>query len=192
MKFHYNGKFDGNADNLPTREHEEGYVPFKEPDEKKMMIVLNVIALFITVPLVILVDMISGYRLSWELWVALIAFILSIFPHEVLHALCFKGDVYMYTYLSKGACFVVGPELMTKRRFVFMCMLPNIVFGFIPFIVWLIFPNLTFFGYLGAFAIGAGGGDYMNVFNCLTQVPKGAKTYMHGMNSFWVKTDKEI
>lgn len=195
MKFHFNGKFDGNADSLPSREHEEGYVPFKEPDEKKMMIVINVIAFAITIPLIILVSAVStlnGENSFWQIWVALIAFLLSMFPHEVLHALCFKSDVYMYTYLSKGACFVVGPELMSKSRFVFMCMLPNIVFGFVPFIVWLIFPNLAFFGYLGALAIGAGGGDYMNVFNCLTQVPNGAKTYMHGMNSFWVKTDKEI
>lgn len=73
-----------------------------------------------------------------------------------------------------------------------MCMLPNIVFGFIPFILWCFFPSVSFLGFLGALAIGAGGGDYMNVFNCLTQVPNGAKTYMHGMNSFWVKTDKEI
>ena len=194
MKFHYCGKFDGNPDSLPSREHEEGYVPFKEPSEKKLMIVINVIALVITVPLIIwvtAVDPLRGSKHIISLWFALAAFFVSIFPHEVLHALCFKSDVYMYTYLSKGACFVVGPELMSKLRFVFMCLLPNLVLGFVPFIIWLIFPSLTFLGYFGAFAIGAGGGDYMNVFNCLTQVPKGAKTYMHGINSFWVRTDKE-
>ena len=195
MKFHYNGKFDGNPESLPSREHEEGYVPFKEPSEKKLMIVINVIAFVITVPLIIWVTAVDALRGSIHiisLWFALAAFFVSIFPHEFLHALCFKRDVYMYTYLSKGACFVVGPELMSKPRFVFMCLLPNLVFGFIPFIIWLIFPSLTFLGYFGALAIGAGGGDYMNVFNCLAQVPKGAKTYMHGMNSFWVRTDKEI
>ena len=195
MKFHYNGKFDGNPESLPSREHEEGYVPFKEPSEKKLMIVINVIALVITVPLIIwvtAVDTLRGSKHIISIFFALAAFFVSIFPHEFLHALCFKSDVYMYTYLNKGACFVVGPELMSKPRFVLMCLLPNLVFGFIPFIIWLIFPGLTFLGYFGALAIGAGGGDYMNVFNCLTQVPKGAKTYMHGMNSFWVRTDKEI
>ena len=195
MKFHYNGKFDGNPESLPSREHEEGYIPFKEPSEKKLMIVINVIALVITVPLIIwvtAVDTLRGSKHIISIFFALAAFFVSIFPHEFLHALCFKSDVYMYTYLNKGACFVVGPELMSKPRFVLMCLLPNLVFGFIPFIIWLIFPGLTFLGYFGALAIGAGGGDYMNVFNCLTQVPKGAKTYMHGMNSFWVRTDKEI
>ena len=32
MKFHYMGKFDGNMDSLPKREHEPGAVMFKEPD----------------------------------------------------------------------------------------------------------------------------------------------------------------
>lgn len=196
MRFHYNGKFDGNPDNLPTREHEEGYVPFKEPNEKKLMIIINVIAFVITVPLIMwvtLVEVKNGrHSLNISIWLALLAFMASIFPHEFLHGLCFKGDVYMYTYFSKGACFVVGPELMSKSRFIFMCLLPNLIFGFIPFIIWIIFPHLTFLGFFGALAIGAGGGDYMNVVNCLVQVPKGAKTYMHGMNSFWVRTDKEI
>ena len=195
MKFHYMGKFNGDPESLPSREHEEGYVPYREPDEKKLMIVMNIIALVITLPLVIAVSAVSA-RISGSsgflsICLALIAFMVSIFPHEVLHALCFKEDVYMYTYLSKGACFVVGPELMSKSRFIFMCMLPNLVFGFLPFIIWCIFPSLTFLGYLGALAIGAGGGDYMNVFNTITQVPNGAKVYMHGMNSFWVDVKKE-
>ena len=28
-------------------------------------------------------------------------------------------------------------------------------------------------------------GDYYNVFNCLTQVPKGGLVYMSGMHSYW-------
>lgn len=193
MKFHYMGKFNGDPESLPSREHEEGYVPYREPDQKKLMIIINVIALIITVPLVIAVTAVairSVYSMLM-IWPALIAFYVSIFPHEFLHGLCFKGDVYMYTYFAKGACFVVGPELMSKPRFIFMCMLPNLVLGFLPFIVWCFFPNLTFLGFFGALAIGAGGGDYMNVFNTITQVPNGAKTYMHGMNSFWVQASAE-
>jgi hypothetical protein len=40
-------------------------------------------------------------------------------------------------------------------------------------------------GGLGALAIGAGAGDYFNVYNALTQMPRGARTYMCGMHSFW-------
>ena len=81
--------------------------------------------------------------------------------------------------------FVVGTENMSKTRFVLMSLCPNIIFGFVPFVLFLIFPSWTFLGTLGALAIGMGAGDYYNVFNCLTQVPKGGKVYMYGMNSYW-------
>lgn len=207
MKFHYNGKFDGNPESLPSREHEEGYVPFKEPDAQKLPLIINIIAFIVTVVLIVPVFAVGmGLREGFAVTVrsiGLLRFILIwcgicvlslavIFPHELLHAVCFKGDVYMYTDFKKGLCFVVGPELFGKARFVFMCLLPNLVFGVIPYIVWIFFPSLWYIGVFGALTVGMGGGDYMNVFNCLTQVPKGAKTYMHGMNSFWVRTDKEI
>ena len=72
-----------------------------------------------------------------------------------------------------------------KGRFVFMSLLPNIVFGFIPFAIYLIWPEHTILGTMGALSISAGAGDFLNVFNALTQMPKGAKTYLHKFNSFW-------
>lgn len=197
MKFHYNGKFNGDPESLPGREHEEGYVPFKEPSAKRLALVVNIIALIVTLAFLIPVVLLSA-KYMWDdistvyFIIIFLCSILIIFPHELLHSICFKGDVYMYTNLSKGMCFVVGPELMSKGRFILMCMLPNLVFGFLPYIIWIIFPQLWYLGFWGALAIGMGGGDYMNVVNCLIQMPKGTKAYMHGMNSFWVKTDKEI
>ena len=93
----------------------------------------------------------------------------------------------MYTNLKQGMMFVVGTEDMSKTRFVMMSLCPNIVFGFIPFIIFLISPNLTILGTLGALAIGMGAGDYYNVFNALVQVPKDAKIYMSGFHSYWYK-----
>lgn len=52
---------------------------------------------------------------------------LTLFPHELLHAVCFKEDVYLYTNWKQGMLFVVGPESMSKSRFIFMSLLPNIV-----------------------------------------------------------------
>ena len=91
----------------------------------------------------------------------------------------------MYTNLRHGMLFVVGPEKMSKGRFIFMSLLPNIVFGFIPFILFLIWPQLGVLVSLGAVSIPMGGGDYINVFNALTQMPKGAKTYLCRFNSYW-------
>lgn len=185
MKLHYKGKFDGNVDNLPRGELEkhENAVKFKEIDDlKKLMIVMNIVAL--------LVMIILGGIYIWKVgigakfsWIGIILSIVTLFPHEFLHAICFKGDVDMY--LADGGAFVCGTETMSKFRFIFMSLLPNIIFGFIPFIVFLINPNMTILGTLGAICISMGVGDYYNVFNALTQMPKGARCFMEKQNSYW-------
>jgi len=121
------------------------------------------------------VEKLVGRFLGFNLIGAILS-ILTLFPHEFLHAIYFKEDVDMY--LADGGAFVCGTEIMSKFRFVFMSLLPNIILGFIPFIVFLIFPNQTIFGTLGVIAISMGVGDYYNVFNALTQMPKGARCFM--------------
>ena len=85
--------------------------------------------------------------------------------------------------------FVVGPETMSKSRFIVMSLLPNIAFGFIPYALGMIFPNCVFLAALGVFCIGMGFGDYYNVFNAITQMPKGARTYLYKFNSYWYMPD---
>ncbi len=186
---HYAGKYNGDENSLPQREHPENYVPFKEPENmKKFAVILNILAVIIIILLLFVVSAISEKEVFGFIgFCGMLCFIVSLVPHELLHALCYKGDVLMYQNLKQGMLFVVGTEDMSKTQFIFMCLLPNIIFGFIPFIIFLIFPNIVFFGTLGAFAISGGAGDYLNVFNCLTQVPKGAKVYMSGMHTYWYK-----
>ena len=111
--------------------------------------------------------------------------LLSIVPHELLHAICFKEDVYVYLYPSKMMMFALGPEDMSKTRFILMSLLPNMVFGFLPFILFLIKPSLSLLGSMGAMGISMGAGDYMNVYHALTQVPKGGLLYFYRMNTHW-------
>ncbi|MBR4395108.1 MAG: DUF3267 domain-containing protein, partial [Eubacteriaceae bacterium] len=82
-------------------------------------------------------------------------------------------------------------ETMSKRRFIFMSLLPNIVFGFIPYVLWLIFPDWVFLAIFGALNISSGAGDYINVFNGLTQMPRGSRTYIYGMHSYWYMPEKK-
>lgn len=184
MKLHYMGKYDLNPDNLPHGDHKPGAVKFKEPeDTKKLGLIANGIALaiyFLTLPVLFLRGGLAAYNI-----LGVLAALLSLMPHEFLHAICFKKDAYIYTNLKHGMLFVVGPEDMSRSRFIFLSMLPNLVFGFIPFILFLLKPDWGFLGTLGAMAIPMGAGDYMNVFNAVTQMPKGARTYLHKMNSYW-------
>lgn len=184
MKLIYKGKYNGDVNTLPHGEHKPGAVKFKEFDDAKTLgIVANVIALVITVGLFFLFAVRAGAR-NFSLS-GCAASLLCLFPHEILHAICFKKEVYLYTNLKQGMLFVVGPEDMTKARFIFMSLLPNMVFGFIPYVIFLIFPEQRFLGTLGALCLGMGAGDYYNVFNALTQMPRGARTYLYQFNSYW-------
>lgn len=191
MKFHYAGKYNMDPDSLPHDEHEPNAVAFKEPSTmKKLAIMMNAAAAVLIIVLFILYFLRLGKSAIADMNVLGIFFgamlsMVCLIPHEFLHAVCFKKDVYMYTNLSQGMLFVAGTERMSKLRFIFMSLLPNIIFGFIPFILGMIFPSLTMLGVFGVISIGCGAGDYFNVFNTLTQVPGGAKVYMHKMNSFW-------
>lgn len=188
MTIHYKGKYNLDPDTLPHGEHKPNAVAFKEAqDTKKLAIAANAVAFVIIVLLAIpIIFKIKQYPFSpLQLMLGCIMPMLIMFPHELLHAICFKKDVYIYTNFKQGMLFVVGPEDMSKARFIFMSLLPNIIFGFIPYIIWLIFPQLLFMGVFGTLSIGMGAGDYYNVFNAATQMPKGARTYLYKFNSFW-------
>lgn len=194
MIFHYAGKYDGDESKLPHREHHKNAVPFKEPEDmKKLSLIGNVGCILTMIVLAIPFLLLSKEYIptNW-FWMAIGGFcsIITLVPHELLHALCYKDDVYMYNNLSQGLMFVVGTEDMSKSRFIFMSLCPNIIFGFIPYFIFLIFPNLIGLGFFGTICIGMGFGDYLNVYNALKQMPKGSKTYLCGMHSYWYMADK--
>ena len=192
MKLHYKGKYNKNPDELPANSHKPNCVKVKEPeDSRKLGIVANIIALIVVVILMVPILIRHGTdALSW-LGISTIFFILCLFPHEIIHAICFKKDVYLYTNLKEGMLFVVGPEDMSKFRFIFMSLLPAIILGVIPYVIYLFNPNWILLGTLGAMNISSGGGDFLNVYNCITQMPKGARTYLYKFNSYWYMPDKE-
>ena len=203
MKLHYMKKYNLDPDSLPHGEHMPGAVRFKEAEStKEMAVIANVSALVIMVILAVpaimrclsffsdaLGENMSDYVV--ELWVGSLLSLAILFPHEILHAICFKEDVYLYTNFRQGMLFVVGPETMSKGRFVFMSMLPNLVFGIIPYTLGMIFPQYGWLLGLGILAAGMGAGDYYNIFNALTQMPKGARTYLYKFNSYWYMPDED-
>lgn len=120
-----------------------------------------------------------------DVMLAFIFPILTMFPHELLHALCFKEDVYLYTNFKQGMVFVLETETMSKKRFIFMSLLSNLVFGFLPYCLSFLGTKYLMFALWGVIAVAMGAGGYYNVFNALTQMPKGAGTYLYQMNSYW-------
>lgn len=194
MKLHYRGKYNLDPTTLPTCKHQPNAVKFKEVDStKELADIANDIAIALMILLSIPVYLkYKGSLFDYfdEMMVGAMLPLLTMFPHELIHALCFKEDVYLYTNFKQGLLFVVGCETMSKQRFIFMSLLPNIVFGFIPYMISFLGIQYLTLAVLGVIAIGMGAGDYYNVFNALIQMPKGARTYLYQMNSYWYIPEK--
>jgi len=189
MIFHYGGKYNGDENSLPQKEHKPNAVPFQESDDVgKMSLIANMgcllVMLVLAVPFLLLGMKYMPDRVIW-LAVGGVFGGLSLLPHELLHALCYKKDVYLYHDFAHGLMFVVGTEDMSKAHFIFMCLCPNIVLGLIPYTAFLLFPHLVGLGLFGIICIGMGFGDWINVYNAIKQMPKNAKTYLCGMHSYW-------
>lgn len=189
MKLHYAGKFSGNPEDIPHLDHEPGAVPFKEEADQKhlgklfaMLSIVVFLAAFI--PSCIRV---GGFFYSKT---GVLLYLLTVIPHEFLHAICFKDDVYMFQDLKHGMFFITGPERMSKGWFIFKCLLPGIVFGFIPYIIFMINPELRALGTMGALGISSAAGDFYNVNNAVRQVPNGAWIYQHMYKTYWYMPQK--
>ena len=186
MRLHYKGKFDLDPESLPHGEHKPGAVKFREAaDSKTLGVIANGLALVLLVVFGAALYLRCGVGMFDGLGLGTGLSLLCLFPHEILHAVCFKEDVYLYTNWKQGMLFVVGPEDMSKARFVFMSLLPNLVFGFLPYAAAMVFPHLTVLGSFGLVSLTMGAGDYYNVYNAVTQMPKGARTYLYQFNSWW-------
>ena len=189
MRLHYQGKYNLDPETLPKRNHQPNAVKFKEvSSSKELAVIANTIGLVLMVILSIPILLVYKNNLLLyfdDMMFGAIFPILTIFPHEFLHALCFKEDVYLYTNLKQGMVFVLGNETMSKKRFIFMSLLPNLVFGFLPYCLSFLGTKYLMFALWGVIAVAMRAGDYYNVFNVLTQMLKGARTYLYQMNSYW-------
>jgi hypothetical protein len=204
MTLHYQGKYSGDPADLPQRKHPPGAVRFREPETPEALghaaLRFATAAFLMALALFIIGGGLRGHAFGWNLITGVMLSVVAAIPHEFLHALCFREDVYIYTNLQQGMLFVVGTEEMSRRRFVFMSLLPNLVFGLVPLMLPIILPpilglvsgttdsGLTWLHVLaamGLIALPMGAGDYLNIYNALTQVPRGAKVYLSGFHSYW-------
>ena len=116
---------------------------------------------------------------------------LTLLPHELLHGLCFGrgAEVHLFVSPKDLMAFVVCTRPVSRGRFILMSLLPNLVFGWGPFLLWCLTP------YGGAWSDGLlwfslccisfGGGDYLNVWNALRQMPRGSVQQISGFHSYW-------
>lgn len=197
MKLVVKGKYTG-PEQLSAADLPKNAVRYKEPETPTQ---LNLVASLFTLPAVIIclgALYLKFGRITFEdffdmynLW-ALLGAILIIVPHEMLHAICFPKNavVELWYSLKNMMAFVHSVTPTPKGRFIFLSILPTLVFGIAPLIVWLIIPttNMALSSFLFSFAalnLLLGVGDYLNIYNTLRQVPNGAMTVLSEFHSYW-------
>ncbi len=118
------------------------------------------------------------------------------FVHEIIHALFYPADVVKEIWKSKeqGAYFVYCEKEISKERFIVMCLAPMFILGIIPFVIWLILPDLIPMPYNIAVPIIfwlmtiIAMGDVANVYHVIKEVPRGSKVFNYGLlRSFYIK-----
>lgn len=195
MKLIYIGRYNGEIEEFESSKNIVNAIKYKEADTvEEMAKIITLPANIIQLVLLLIVFLIVGVdNFDNTLSLLILSFfvsLLTMIPHELLHGICYKNKVYLYTNFKQLMLFVVGEDHMSKWKFIFMCMLPNIVFGFIPFIIFLINTKLVFLGMLGAMCISYGMGDYYNVWNTIMQVPSNGIVFSKGHNSYWYVDEK--
>lgn len=200
MKLIFKGKFT-TYEALPQGELPENSVAFKEP---KTMVGVNLMAILFMMPVLIaMYILIAAFGKSVMFteysFHGLVISLLLMVPHELIHAVFMGRDaeVFMYYSLKHLMMFVITLSPMTKARFIVMSFMPALILGWIPFTVGLLcFPAQSAAGGIlmaaGFYCALMGGGDYMNMFNAVVQMPKGALTQLSGMHSYWFMPENDI
>ena len=198
MKFVLKGKYEG-EEQLPKADLPPHAVKFREPEGPAE---LNVVALLFLLPPIFLMAIIvllsvaihGKIIIDFHLGSVILAFVLCIvalIPHELLHAVNFPKDaeVQMYYSIKHFMLFVVSTAPVSKGRFIWLSFFPNLVLGWLPFLLWAFLPSVPEFSTVllvfGGMNILLGGGDYMNMYNAWRQMPNGAVTQLSGFHSYW-------
>ncbi len=199
MKIVFKGKFTS-LEELPKAELPPDAVKFREPES---MLALNLAVVpYFLVPIALtalafLIKLLLYHQLGsinlFSFWGVLLSLIMIV-PHELLHAAAFPKDaeIEIWYSLRYMVAFCVSTYPTTKARFIWLSLLPAMVLGVIPLMLWAVISItdaalssllLTF----SVFSLLYCCGDFMNVKNALTQMPKGGITQLSGMNSYWYR-----
>lgn len=204
----YNIKYMGKYKNesqiltgtLPTQA-----IKYNEPDNvtsaflKGGLISLPIIVILIALIIIkiqienISFENIKGSNLYISTMIAIGLSIVFLFVHEFLHAFCFPQNVIKEIWFNQNelAMFVYCSAPISKKNFIWIVLCPNVVLGFIPYILWIL--GVFDFNLLVSLAVIifammnviCGIGDYLNFYLTIKQVPKNALVQNYEFHTYW-------
>lgn len=115
--------------------------------------------------------------------------------HEFIHALLYPKNAVkeIWKDTSQGAYFVYCSSVVSKTRFIVICLAPVILLGIIPYGIWLLIYHVLPINISICFAILTwimtlmSVGDFYNVYNTVLQVPNKSKIFNYGLHSYWTR-----
>ena len=165
-------------------------------------------AFLVSVPVILLVIICSILRLrpiaqntAMNMKLFSISFVITMilsiglrYLHEIIHALCYPlhSVKEIWNYKRNGAYLVYCDAKVSKSKFIWINLAPNIVLGGLPFIIWLLIADrlpthITVCSvFLLWYMILGGMVDYYNIYNTIKQVPKDAHIFNYGPHSYWI------
>lgn len=120
--------------------------------------------------------------------ISFVIILLTIIPHEILHAIYFPKNATVYLFTIKTGMAVMCTEPVTKRRFCVLLLFPCLVLGVIPLVVWLFLTDSFWANVL--FNVGCGGLmvsiiDFYTLSIIRKEMPKGSYIISSGNSSYW-------
>ncbi|MHC1721041.1 MAG: DUF3267 domain-containing protein [Clostridiaceae bacterium] len=187
-----------NIEQLPVGNLPDNAVKFNEPET---FLKLNLLAIIFVIPVFCIVGIsyylktLSGLTVDFFGMFNITGFLISVMmlvPHEILHAIAFpkQAEVQIWYSIKNMLMFSYSSYPTSKLRFIYSSLLPSFIFGFIPLAIWMFIPNEltevseTIFSF-AFFSLVLCVGDFLNVLNAATQMPKNSVAQLSGMHSYW-------
>lgn len=196
MKIRFMG-FIKDLSKIPENIIPDNAVPFKEPKTMGTATIVSGLFSMVALGIVYAMSLLLGFLRDFNAITyffdlrGLGLLVLLIIPHEILHALCYpkKSTVNIYIlakYLS-GCAWSSTP--ISKKRFIIMSLFPYFVISVVPLIILMFVPHnelvlQTLIG-LASYSALSCGGDFLNAFNALTQMPNNSMEILSNINSYW-------
>lgn len=127
--------------------------------------------------------------------VLLSALFLSV--HELLHAVCCPRGSVCFLYVTPAGLCVIPTCPLRKSRYIFMAVMPTVVLGICPFLVWLLCPHMSVAmgSVLFGFSVGSLSmciGDIYNVILSLCKMKRQSVLVTSGKDCYYFEDHKEI
>jgi hypothetical protein len=195
MKIKWKGKLS-ETNTFPTSKIPSNALPFLESKSKlENYIAVVPIIIFVVVCVYIKSNFIAVVKLN--LLGNVIGLLLT-FPfliiHELLHAICFPSNATVEIFYSASGLSVFPNAPISKSCYIFALLLPALILGIIPLLMWVFIPitNVTLYSIWFITSIGNLGGttvDFYNLAHAIREMPKGSLLQLSGLKCYYYRTD---